>query len=474
MTDLIAISGVVGGLFGGGGGGEMRSALVRVAARAKYGTTVGDQVWQAFRAQNDPETVLTLHNGQSFPYGQAPAGAAGVVAAGPRARPARCRSSTDTDRLGAAAVDAPAQPTRRAGRPDASARQAAGMSNAVVVSGAHDDDRQPDRRVRPADRLLLPAAADAAGAAGPGHQRARRRVRRAQPVRPARPRARTTRGAPPRPAQDITDTYAVPLCDPAAAPPTLTSQRLPLPRRSALPMEMLQQDNAWTPDRRRPTAGRLVPADRLADQVRPGDAGAAWSAAQPTAFTTLRSTYRHEADSAIGFQMFNDPAAMGDAAALHRPRPSNIGYAFNWFYVNSTEAAYFNSGNNPVRSAGVRPEPADAGRRRRTSGRAGTRPPTPPPTRPAAPIRSRSTRTTTSAGTTSRPRTSARPTATSASAPVHRADLLDARVRAAIGRRREARPGRRREGRGRAPPTTDLRGKKVLRRPAPGDQQRSR
>src|SRR4029078_694504 len=78
-TDVVAISGVVGGLFGGGGGGEMLSALVRVEAQATYGATVGDQVWKAFREQNDPETVLTLHNGQRFPYGQSPASPTGVV-----------------------------------------------------------------------------------------------------------------------------------------------------------------------------------------------------------------------------------------------------------------------------------------------------------------------------------------------------------------------------------------------------------
>jgi hypothetical protein len=74
----------------------------------------------------------------------------------------------------------------------------------------------------------------------------------------------------------------------------------------------------------------------------------------PTAFTSLRSTYRHEADSAIGFQMFNDPAAMGDANGF-MAAAGTMGYAFNWFYVNSTQAAYFNSGANPVRPANADP-----------------------------------------------------------------------------------------------------------------------
>ena len=52
--------------------------------------------------------------------------------------------------------------------------------------------------------------------------------------------------------------------------------------------------------------------------------------------------------------MFNDPGADGRAAAFVTSA-SNIGYAFNWFYVNSAEAAYFNSGSNPVRPGHVDP-----------------------------------------------------------------------------------------------------------------------
>src|SRR5256714_3738521 len=78
-ADRVAIARRLGGLFGGGGGAELQSALVRIAARAKYGTVDGDRVWAGFRSQNDPETVLTLHDGQSFPYGTAPGTDPGVA-----------------------------------------------------------------------------------------------------------------------------------------------------------------------------------------------------------------------------------------------------------------------------------------------------------------------------------------------------------------------------------------------------------
>jgi hypothetical protein len=52
--------------------------------------------------------------------------------------------------------------------------------------------------------------------------------------------------------------------------------------------------------------------------------------------------------------MFDDPSAMGDAAGF-QAAAANVGYAFNWFYVNSTQNAYYDSGLNPVRAAGTDP-----------------------------------------------------------------------------------------------------------------------
>jgi hypothetical protein len=62
----------------------------------------------------------------------------------------------------------------------------------------------------------------------------------------------------------------------------------------------------------------------------------------------------HEALSAIGFQMFNDPSVMSTAAGFESAA-SNVAYDFNWFYVNSAHTAYFNSGLNPVRATGTDP-----------------------------------------------------------------------------------------------------------------------
>jgi acyl-homoserine lactone acylase PvdQ len=349
VTDLIAISGVVGGLFGGGGGGEMVSALVRIEAQAKFGAELGDRVWQAFREQNDPETVLTLHNGQSFPYGQAPASATGVVLPDRgTANPVPVVFNATGTGSGAAASIAARDPSQRGVLPNLKiGNQSRGMSNAVVLSGAMTKSGNPIAVFGPQTGYFSPQLLMLQELQGPGIS-ARGVSFAGVNLYVQLGRGQDYAWSATSAGQDLTDTYAVQLCEPGGGAATLNSNGY-LFHGSCVPMETLRQDNAWTPNTADPTpAGsyRLITYRTKYGLV-------SWRGlvgGVPTAFTTLRSTYRHEADSAIGFQMFNDPAAMADAAGF-MTSASNVGYAFNWFYVNSSQAAYFNSGNNPVRSS---------------------------------------------------------------------------------------------------------------------------
>ena len=141
--------------------------------------------------------------------------------------------------------------------------------------------------------------------------------------------------------QDIIDTFAVPLCD-------ATHYRF---RGQCLPIEVLERKNAWTPN--------------LADQTPPGAetlhaertklglvAGRGTYKGKKVLYTVLRSTYQHEVDSAVGFSLFNEPGAIRSPQDFQRAA-SNIGYTFNWFYIDAKHIAYFNSGNNPVRAKGT-------------------------------------------------------------------------------------------------------------------------
>ncbi|WP_329102112.1 penicillin acylase family protein [Micromonospora sp. NBC_01699] len=349
MTDLIAIAGVVGGLFGGGGGTEMQSALVRIAARAKYGPVEGDRVWTAFRAENDPEAVLTLHDGQSFPYGGASPDAPSVVL--PDAGSSRVEPVV-TDQTGSA-TSATGGPSELAAALSGLTITPAsrGMSNAAVISGEHSTTGHPVAVFGPQTGYFSPQLLMVQELQGPGIS-ARGAAFAGINLYVLLGRGQDYAWSATSSNQDITDTYAVPLCTTDGSAPTLASNRYRF-RGQCLAMEELSHVNSWTPSVAdgTPAGSYRIVAWRTALGL------VGWRGTiggQPYAFTSLRSTYRHEADSAIGFQMFNDPAAMGTAAGF-KESAATIGYAFNWFYVNSAESAYFNSGLNPVRAAGSNP-----------------------------------------------------------------------------------------------------------------------
>ncbi|MEV7623712.1 penicillin acylase family protein [Actinoplanes sp. NPDC089786] len=346
--DLIAIGGVIGGLFGGGGGHEMQSALVRIAARAKYGPTAGDQVWQQFRSQNDPETVLTLHNGQSFPYGGGDPDAAGVAM--PDAGTAT-PAPIVFDRTGSAATGASGASAIADSLRTLSLDSHKGMSNAAIVSAAHSATGHPVAVFGPQTGYFAPQLLMLQELNGPGI-RTRGIAFSGLNLYTLIGRGTDYAWSATSSIQDITDTFAVTLCEANGSAPTVNSTSY-LYHGQCLPMENLTRTNSWKPTTADGTAAgsyRLtVQRTRYGLVSWRGLVGGA-----PTAFTQLRSTYRHEADSAIGFQMFNETDQMGTPAAF-RNSASAISFAFNWFYVNSTDAAMFTSGAQPVRAAGADP-----------------------------------------------------------------------------------------------------------------------
>ncbi|WP_189247706.1 penicillin acylase family protein [Streptosporangium pseudovulgare] len=347
MTDLIAISGVVGGLFGGGGGAEMQSALVRVAARTRYGVAAGDRAWEAFRSRNDPETTLTLHAGQSFPSGNA-TGATGVVL--PDAATTAPVDITENER---GSATGPAL-TARSGEADKGVlggltvdNARPGMSNAVVVSAAESATGHPVAVFGPQTGYFAPQLLMLEELSGPGI-RARGAAFAGLNLYVLLGRGTDYAWSATSSGQDITDTYALQLCEPGGGTPTTASDHY-LYRGVCTAMETLRKTNSWKPNTADSTAAGsydlVIKRTKYGLVTWRGTVGG-----RPTAFASLRSTYGHEADSAVGFQRFNDPAQMGDPAGF-TDAASDIGFAFNWFYVNSTRSAYFMSGDTPVRSA---------------------------------------------------------------------------------------------------------------------------
>ncbi|GHF37415.1 acyl-homoserine lactone acylase PvdQ [Amycolatopsis bartoniae] len=359
-TDLIAIAGVVGALFGTGGGGEVQSALVKQAAEAKYGPALGEQVWQSFREENDPEATLTVHSGQSFPYAASPANPEGVAL--PDAGSVRPQQEV-YDPTGSAVTNAKAPVAAPASLAPAKGifdngvlpgnllSDKHGMSNALVVSGQHTDDGHPLAVFGPQTGYFAPQLLMLEELQGPGIS-ARGVSFAGTNFYVQLGRGQDYAWSATSASQDITDTFALQLCNPDGSAPGPDSTSY-VDNGQCVPMEPLEVRNSWKPTIADTTAAgsyRLVEYRTRYGLVQ----YRATVGGKPVAYAAQRSTYRHEADSILGFQKFNDPAQMGTAAQFEAAA-ADINYTFNWFYVNSSESAYYNSGWNPVRPSTVDP-----------------------------------------------------------------------------------------------------------------------
>ncbi|GAB2856062.1 penicillin acylase family protein [Streptomyces deserti] len=336
ITDLVALGSVIGALFGSGGGGEVNNALSLLAAQEKYGVVEGTKVWESFRERNDPEAVLTLHDG-SFPYATRPDDPQGRALPDPGSVE---REPLVHDRTGSAA-------TSRATTASGAAAEAAvssarrGMSNALVVSGEHTASGHPIAVFGPQTGYFAPQLLLLQEIQGPGiSARGASFAGLSMYVHLGRGQdyswSATTSG------QDIIDTYAVELCQ---------DDHHYLYRGTCTPMEKVEQKNAW-----KPTVADGTPAGSYTMRVWRTKYGPveyrATVGGKKVAYTTLRSSFLHEADSIIGFQMLNDPGYVQGPQDFQRA-VQNINYTFNWFYADSEHTAYYNSGDNPVRANGV-------------------------------------------------------------------------------------------------------------------------
>ncbi len=349
-TDVVAIASMVGAIFGSGGGMELQSALVKQAAIAQYGEVEGTKVWAALREQNDPEATTTIHN-TPFPYGQAPSTPSGVAMPDPNSLQMQ---STVENPTGSANQATPTPTPAAAGAVPAGTfdKPKPGMSNALLVSGKHTDDGHPVAVFGPQTGYYAPQLLMLQELQGPGIS-SRGAAFAGISFYTLLGRGQDYSWSATSAGQDIVDTYAVTLCNPAPGGAVAPDSTFYDYHGTCTPMERLATSNSW-----HPTLADQTPAgsyDLVTYRTKYGLVTARATVGDtPVAYTKLRSTYMHEADSIIGFQQFNDPRFLKSAATFQEAA-SNIGYTFNWFYVDSNDTAYYNSGTNPVRKPTMDP-----------------------------------------------------------------------------------------------------------------------
>ena len=390
VTDVIAMASLIGGIFGKGGGNELRSALMQglaEALRRPGGAAPGG----TSARKNDPEAPTTVR--KPLPLRDRER----VRQAGPRAPGSRLRRRPRrSPRRRGAASRQPAR-NRSAASSMRGARRRRHASNWELVAAQASTTGHPIGVLGPQVGYYVAADPHGGGPPRPGHRRARRDLPRRQPLRPARPRPRLRLERDHRDLGQRRHLRRGPL-----------PGRLPLPLQGRVPADgEARAHERWTPnavDSPRPARDpdRLPhrPRDRLrARQGRAARRSPTSRRAPPTSTRpTRRSSSAHLNDP--GFvtapQSFRRPSRHQLRLQLGLHRPEHIAYQLSGV-VSAARAGHLARLPDPrhrrVRLAGLRPSDRTmADGSRSTSGR------------------TRSTRPTSSPGTTSRRRAGRPPT----------------------------------------------------------------
>jgi acyl-homoserine lactone acylase PvdQ len=354
-TDVIAESSLIGGIFGRGGGAEVRSALILEALERRFGQAQGRMAWTDFREANDPEAPTTVL-GKSFPYETAPAFASRGLALPDPGSVTFPSIAKVTGGAVDAARDGSSSSSSWGGNIGAGLRKmlAGGgpvhASNWELVSAKHSTDGHPIAVMGPQvgyyvpeilmeEDLHAPAsnagpAIDARGAAFPG---VNLYVELGHGEDYAWSATTST--------SDNTDTFAEVLCQDAYHY---------MYKGRCRAMQKLTQKNSWTP-----TIGDATPAGTETLTAYRTVHGIVYARGKVhgkrVAFVSARSTYFHEADSALGFLQLNDPNYVRGPASFQRA-VSHINFLFNWAYVDASHISYYMSGWMPQRAKGTSPD----------------------------------------------------------------------------------------------------------------------
>jgi acyl-homoserine lactone acylase PvdQ len=334
VTDAIATASLVGGIFGKGGGEEVRSAQILQAFVDRFGVKRGRRSWLDFRSKDDPESPVTAQG--RFPY----------ETASPFSK-----SGLALPDKGSVQFTPPAPP--------ASGGQAKGaygldmkralfahrhLSNSLLVSARESATGHPIAVMGPQVGYYVPQilmeedlhgpGIDAAGAAFPG-------VNLYVQLGHGRDYAWSATSA----NSDDVDTFAEVLCQ---------DDFHYLYRGQCLAMEKLDRTNSWHPnalDQSPPGSETLTVYRTVHGLVY----ARGTVKGKRVAFARARATYFHEADSGLGFSMLADPAAVHDPKSFQRA-VSNINFSFNWLYADSKHIAYELSGWYPQHAPGSSPD----------------------------------------------------------------------------------------------------------------------
>ncbi|MGN6607175.1 MAG: penicillin acylase family protein [Jatrophihabitans sp.] len=345
VADVVSVAGLIGGIFGKGGGAELANAQLLEYLQQKFGTAAGLAAFRQFRTANDPLAPTTADT--TFPYEQPgtidPSTTAmpdyqAPVTGGPVATVAGCAGSSSTSPIPAAIVGSLAQLPKH-------------MSNALVVNGDRAVGGHPIAVFGPQVSYFAPQILSLLDLHSPDYSAYGASFPGTGLVELGRGAdyawSATSAGS------DLIDTRLEQICNPSGGAPAAQGTSY-LYDGQCVPMTTEHFTELALP---KPTA-LAAPAtlDHVIHLTRHGVVqGWTTSGGKPVAVVRQRSTYGHDVDSVVGFLGFGQPARTHDVTSW-MANAAQIDFTFNWFYVDDRDTGYYVSGLDPVRPPGVDPD----------------------------------------------------------------------------------------------------------------------
>jgi acyl-homoserine lactone acylase PvdQ len=339
LTDVIAEASLIGGIFGKGGGAEVKSALLARALEKAYGVKKGRRAWADFRSKNDPEAPTTILK-KRFPYETEPAFSKRGLAL---PDPGSVTFTPPVPPKEASATQAQAKTQNTVGAQISRALDGH-ASNWLLLPGRKSKSGHPIAVIGPQVGYYVPEILmeeelhgpgfDARGASFPG-------VNLMVQLGHGRDYAWSATTA----TSDNVDTFAEVLCE---------DDFHYLYKGKCVAMEKLERTNSWSPN-----AVDTTPAGSETLTVYRTIHGIVYArgavAGKKVAYALARTTYMHEAESSVGFYALNDPEKVKDYNSF-RQAIDGINFAFNWSYVDANDIGYQLSGWYPKRAKGTSPD----------------------------------------------------------------------------------------------------------------------
>ncbi len=344
-ADVVSIAGLIGGIFGRGGGAEMANAALLQYLQKQLGTAAGTSAFQQFKEQNDPAAPTTVVD-KSFPYeipGKVnpattamPDNARAPLTGGPTDTTAGCNLSAPNPTANTIMTSLQTMPKH--------------MSNALVVNAKDSADGHPIAVFGPQVSYFAPQilmledlhspdyAAEGASFPGTGIVELGRGEDYAWSA--------TSAGS------DLIDQRLEKVCNPNGGAPAAQGTYYEF-NGKCVPMTHETFSEVAVPKPGGVGAPTVITHDIYLTQHGIVQ-GWTTSGGAPVALVNQRSTYNHDVDSVVGFMRWGEPALTHDVNSWMQGA-AQIDYTFNWFYVDDRDTGYFVSGLDPVRPKDVDP-----------------------------------------------------------------------------------------------------------------------